>query len=419
MRQLLISTALLLAVPTFGAAQGSTCPDGTMTCNIATVGDTDISAPQTIGDTVNPTYSPDSASANASTGAIDVDNIVQGDTITTEATGNTSTNDNRSTANNSGSANVTGGNINATGGNITSSADTTGGNIDSSATTTSGPATTVGGTATTTSGPASTNSGSITSSGGAGGASSSESSIAGSGNSASDSRATGGRATGGNSRAVTGASSSRATGGSGGRATGGSSRSSSGGNTISGGNSTTNVDASQRTTIRHAANTAAMIDSQGYGGQNCLGDTNPSGQFGASIQTFGWGVTANSMKASNVCALLKIGGERAALAYLAGMDPNARRALLNNGMAVTRAQIEAQVRAEAEAERQQQRRASTQKLACPSGYDLTARQDGSMTCRLVEIDQTPRQVAAPMPPAGTSCPTGSRWDGKGCWMARK
>ena len=419
MRQLLISTALLLAVPTFGAAQGSTCPDGTMTCNIATVGDSTITAPQTIGDTVNPTYSPDSASANASTGAIDVDNIVQGDTITTEATGNTSTNDNRSSANNSGSANVTGGNINATGGNITSSADTTGGNIDSTAVTASGPATTVGGTATTTSGPASTNSGSITSSGGAGGASSSESSIAGSGNSASDSRATGGRATGGNSRAVTGASSSRATGGAGGRATGGSSRSSSGGNTISGGNSTTNVDASQRTTIKHAANTAAMIDSQGYGGQNCLGDTNPSGQFGASMQTFGWGVTANSMKASNVCAILKIAGERAALAYLAGMDPNARRALLNNGMAVTRAQIEAQVRAEAEAERQQQRRASTQKLACPSGYDLTARQDGSMTCRLVEIDQTPRQVAAPMPPAGTSCPTGSRWDGKGCWMARK
>ena len=84
-----------------------------------------------------------------------------------------------------------------------------------------------------------------------------------------------------------------------------------------------------------------MIDSQGYGGQNCLGDTNPSGQFGASIQTFGWGVTANSMKASNVCAMLKIGGQRAALAYLAGMDRNAHRALVNNGMAVTRAQIEA------------------------------------------------------------------------------
>lgn len=424
MRQLLISTALLLAVPTFGAAQGSTCPDGTMTCNIATVGDTDISAPQTIGDTVNPTYSPDSASANASTGAIDVDNIVQGDTITTEATGNTSTNDNRSTANNSGSANVTGGNITSSGGNITSSADTTGGNIDSTAVTASGPATTVGGTAMTASGPANTNSGNITSSGGAGGASNSESAVLGSGNSASDSRATGGnsratggRATGGNSRAVTGASTSRATGGAGGRATGG--RSSSGGNTISGGNSRTNIDASQRTTIRHAANTAAMINSQGYGGQNCLGDTNPSGQFGASIQTFGWGVTANSMKASNVCALLKIGGQRAALAYLAGMDPNARRALLNNGLAVTRAQIEAQVRAEAEAERQQQRRASRQKLACPSGYDLLALQDGSMTCRLVQIDQTPRQVAAPMPPAGTSCPAGSRWDGKGCWMPRQ
>ena len=162
-----------------------------------------------------------------------------------------------------------------------------------------------------------------------------------------------------------------------------------------------------------------MIDSQGYGGQNCLGDTNPSGQFGASIQTFGWGVTANSMKASNVCAMLKIAGGRAALAYLAGMDPNARRALLNNGMAVTIAQVEAQARAEAEAERQQQRRTSAQKLACPSGYDLTARQDGSMTCRLVEIDQTPRQVAPPMPPAGASCPAGSRWDGKGCWMPRQ
>ena len=54
-----------------------------------------------------------------------------------------------------------------------------------------------------------------------------------------------------------------------------------------------------------------------------------------------------------------------------------------------------------------------------AGIDLPGRQDGSMTCRVVEIDQTPRQVAAPMPPAGTSCPAGSRWDGKGCWMARK
>ena len=375
MRQLLISTALLLAVPTFGAAQGSTCPDGTMTCNIATVGDTNISAPQTIGDTVNPTYSPDSASANASTGAIDVDNIVQGDTITTEATGNTSTNDNRSTANNSGSANVTGGNITSSGGNITSSADTAGGNIDSTAVTASGPATTVGGTATTTSGPATTNSGSITSSGGAGGASSSESSIAGSGNSASDSRATGGRATGGNSRAVTGASSSRATGGAGGRATGGSSRSSSGGNTISGGNSTTNVDASQRTTIRHAANTAAMIDSQGYGGQNCLGDTNPSGQFGASIQTFGWGVTANSMKASNVCAMLKIAGPQAALSYLANVDPNVRRALLANGLAEKPSQRKARLATEAE--------------------DVPAK------------NVRPTQIVR--------CPEGSTWDGKGCW----
>lgn len=200
-------------------------------------------------------------------------------------------------------------------------------------------------TATTTSGPASTNSGNITTRGGAGG----------------KAVATGGH--GGNSRSTSSVN-----------------RSGNSTNTVGNVN---NIDASQRTTIKHAANTAAMIDMQGYGTGNCLGDTNPSGQFGASIQTFGWGVTANSMKASNVCAMLKIAGPRAALAYLAQMDRNAHRALVNNGLAVTRAEIEAQVRAEAEAERRKQRRASTQKLACPSGYDLTARQDGSMTCLLV------------------------------------
>ena len=64
MKNLLLSTALLLATTGIVQAQTSPiCPDGTTTCNIATVGDSTITAPQTIGDTVNPTYSPDSASA--------------------------------------------------------------------------------------------------------------------------------------------------------------------------------------------------------------------------------------------------------------------------------------------------------------------------------------------------------------------
>ena len=424
MKNLLLSTALLLATTGIVQAQTSpSCPDGTTTCNIATVGDSTITAPQTIGDTVNPTYSPDSASASATTGAIDVDNIVQGDTISTDATatGNHSVNDNRSTANNTGSANVSGGSITSTGGNITSSADTTGGNIDSRATTTSGPATTV-------SGPASTNSGAINTAGGAGGAGgSADAVVAGSGNSRSVSgatggaggRATGGNATGGSSRAVTGASTSRATGGAGGRATGGAARSSSGGNTISGGNSTTNVDASQRTTIKHAANTAAMIDMQGYGTGNCLGDTNPSGQFGASIQTFGWGVTANSMKASNVCAMLKIAGPRAALAYLAQMDRNAHAALVNNGLAVTRAEIEAQTRAEIEADRVTAAEVAQTRtvVRCPTGsaFDGKGCKIGHRGAAVATVS-----TAAPAPAANIpTCPTGSRWDGKGCWMARK
>ena len=63
----------------------------------------------------------------------------------------------------------------------------------------------------------------------------------------------------------------------------------------------------------------------GYGPANCFGDTNPSGQFGASMQVFGWGVTANSSKASNVCAAYAIGGPAMAIGYLQRMDPNMPR----------------------------------------------------------------------------------------------
>ena len=61
-------------------SQDLVCPDGTTTCNIATVGDREYNADQTIGDTVNPTYSPDSASSNSNL-SNDIDNIIQGDTL--------------------------------------------------------------------------------------------------------------------------------------------------------------------------------------------------------------------------------------------------------------------------------------------------------------------------------------------------
>ena len=55
------------------------------------------------------------------------------------------------------------------------------------------------------------------------------------------------------------------------------------------------------------ASSAAPVILGGYGPANCFGDTNPSGSFGASMQVFGWGVAANSQKASNVCAMTQVG----------------------------------------------------------------------------------------------------------------
>lgn len=191
--------------------------------------------------------------------------------------------------------------------------------------------------------------------GGAGGsATATGGSVTGSGNSSSDSSAVAG---------VTGSGNS----------------SSNSGVTGSGNSSVTNrttVNNTNKTRIKHAASTAAPVMMGGYGPGNCFGDTNPSGQFGASIQTFGWGVTANSSKASNVCAMVAIAGPTAALSYLANVDPNVRRALLANGLAEKPSQRKARIAAEAKA-------GAPAKNARPS--------------------QTVR------------CPAGSAWDGKGCW----
>lgn len=134
-----------------------------------------------------------------------------------------------------------------------------------------------------------------------------------------------------------------------------------------------NIDAERRSTFYQLQDLA--LRTRLVAG-NCFGDTNPSGAFGASIQTFGWGVTANRSKASNVCAMVAIAGPTAALSYLANVDPNVRRALLANGLAEKPSQRKARIAAEAKA-------GAPAKNARPS--------------------QTVR------------CPAGSAWDGKGCW----
>ena len=188
--------------------------------------------------------------------------------------------------------------------------------------------------------------------GGAGGsATATGGSVTGSGNSSSDSSAVAGVTGSGNSSSTSGVAGS------------GNSRNSN------------NVSVSNSTRIKHAASTAAPVMMGGYGPGNCFGDTNPSGAFGASIQTFGWGVTANSSKASNICAMVAIAGPKAALSYLANVDPNVRRALLANGLAEKPSQRKARLAAEAE--------------------DAPTK------------NARPAQIVR--------CPAGSAWDGKGCW----
>lgn len=126
-----------------------------------------------------------------------------------------------------------------------------------------------------------------------------------------------------------------ATGGRGGNATGGNAT---GGNASAGvtgsGNSSSRSGASANNSInidnrtRQSAAQASPVIMGGYGPVNCFGDTNPSGQFGASMQVFGWGVTANSSKASNVCAAYAIGGPAVAMGYLQKMDPNMPRSIV-------------------------------------------------------------------------------------------
>ena len=141
------------------------------------------------------------------------------------------------------------------------------------------------------------------------------------------------------------------------------------------GNSTnsTTVNNTNKTRIKHAASTAAPVMMGGYGPGNCFGDTNPSGQFGASIQTFGWGVTANRSKASNVCAAYAIAGPQGAIGYLAQQDPAFRSVALANGWAVKKSQVGKNAEPAPVA-------APRQRITCPASHPNLRDVRGELRC---------------------------------------
>ena len=99
------------------------------------------------------------------------------------------------------------------------------------------------------------------------------------------------------------------------------------------GNSTnsTTVNNTNKTRIKHAASTAAPALIQNTGNTLCDG----GGSFSASVQTFGWGISSANKKGDRFCQLLATFGPQVAGAYIAEKDNAAKRAMLNNGAAIT------------------------------------------------------------------------------------
>ena len=172
-------------------------------------------------------------------------------------------------------------------------------------------------------------------------------------------------------------SSSTATGGSAVADVSGSGNSSSRSGVSGSGNSNTTVNNTNKTRIKHAASTAAPVMTSGYGPGNCFGDTNPSGQFGASMQTFGWGVTANRSKASNVCAAYAIAGPQGAIGYLAQQDPQFRAIAIANGWAVTKSQAAKNAKPAAEPAPVA---ATRQRITCPASHPNLRDVRGELRC---------------------------------------
>ena len=145
------------------------------------------------------------------------------------------------------------------------------------------------------------------------------------------------------------------------------------------GNSTnsTTVNNTNKTRIKHAASMAAPVTLNGYGPANCFGDTNPSGSFGASVSTFGWGVTASRAKSSNVCAAYAIAGPQGAIGYLAQQDPQFRAIAIANGWAVTKSQAAKNAKPAAEPAPVA---ATRQRITCPASHPHLREVRGELRC---------------------------------------
>ncbi|MFV0512534.1 MAG: hypothetical protein ACK5MY_02690 [Jhaorihella sp.] len=389
-------------------AQAQTCPDGTLSCNIATVGDKTTTATQNLGDTNDNTYAPDSSSSN-STATNTNDIVSQGGAAEANASGNTSTNNNQSSANNSATNTMSNGDIanNVTGGNIANSgsADITGGAMTQQQQQQQGDLSqsqgslsqqvgdTAGGTANTQGGTANTRSGNINSAAttNSGKIRNTSSSISQGGAGGSGYGGAGGSGYGGDS-----ASSSKVSGS--GNSTvrsAGNSR-----NTNTQGN-TQNTSINNSTRIKEAARTAYAPGLTGYGGQNCVGDTNPSGSFVLGAQSFGWGVSGGRSKASNLCGVMAVGGQRAGAAYLAAQDPYAHKALVAAGVVQTSAMAEARAEANtvsASSSASVSIAGRKTELACPGDLQLVMKSDGKMVCTNKPAASTGGQNLRPAAP---------------------
>ena len=376
MKTYLLAAAAATALGGAAYGQTPTCNDNAQSCNIAGVFKTNSS----VVDSNDNTYAPDSASANANVGDI----IAQGGASDSKssATGNMSNNHNQSSANNSlSNSNDNKSSAlsynNGTFDNRNNNADSFTGSNTQGQSQGQGQAQSIGNTSAT---------------GGAGG----------------EANATGGNggkatASGGHSSASGGKSASN-------------SGSSSGGNIQRGGN--VNVDASVRN--RQAAASAATVIPGGYGGQNCFGDTNPSGSFGMSVQIMGGGAAANRMKQSNVCAAAALGGNSLGIAYLAKQDPMFYDAAVASGHAIPihiarKAKAEAEI-AEAEARRVAPYFTCEMRNGKPYIYPKpNKRQEAIDVCMSNLGLQQSLQTAQPAPTQIPTCPTGSKFDGVGCW----
>lgn len=183
------------------------------------------------------------------------------------------------------------------------------------------------------------------------------------------------------------------------------------------------VDASNNSRYEEAANTVIAPGLNGYGPGNCFGDTNPSGSF-----SMGWGIigaqaTGARSKPSNICAATALMGPVGGIVYGAQQgDPAFRAAAIATGYVTTPSRVRAE---------EQRQKEEAKAFAASRAYTTCETRDGALfvkakTGRSEEaVRQCRQDIAAPRQTAPQraenipTCPAGSRWDGRGCWMPKR